>query len=244
MKLTNKIAIITGGNRGIGAAATRLFAEEGAKVVVTYSNEETKQAATDVVQGIDAMAIRCDVTDRSQVRNLIDQTLTSFGKLDILVNNAGVMGAHSVDALDEALVQNNMQVNVAGPVLCTALAIEHLIASKGVIINTSSIVGLSPSLVNDIYTATKHALVGLTRSWALKFGPKGVRVNAVAPGPITTDLLAPLPRETLDKMKSLCPLGRLGKPEEIAQTMLFLASDMSSYINGQTIVVDGGRFMH
>lgn len=244
MKLTNKIAIITGGNRGIGAATTRLFAEEGAKVVITYSNDETKQAATDVVQGIDAMAVRCDVTDRSQVQNLIDQTLTSFGKLDILVNNAGVMGAHSVDALDEALVQNNMQVNVAGPVLCTALAIEHLIASKGVIINTSSIVGLSPSLVNDIYTATKHALVGLTRSWALKFGPKGVRVNAVAPGPITTDLLAPLPRETLDKMKSLCPLGRLGKPEEIAQAMLFLASDMSSYINGQTIVVDGGRFMH
>lgn len=244
MTLDGKVAIITGGNRGIGAATAKLFSQKGAKIIITYSSEKTKSEALQVVEGINAKAVKCDVTDRYQVGELIETAVGTYGSLDILVNNAGVMEAHSVDQLDENLVERNIKVNIEGPVLCTAAAIQHLKDSKGVIVNTSSIVGLSPSLVNDIYTATKHALVGLTRSWALKFGPKGVRVNAVAPGPVTTDLLSNVSEEMLNKMKALCPLGRLGKPEEIANAIYFLASDMASYINGQTLVIDGGRFMH
>ena len=116
--------------------------------------------------------------------------------------------------------------------------------SLGVIVNTCPIVGLSPSFLSDIYSASKHALVGLTRSWALRLGPKGVRVNAVAPGPIRTDMIKIIPDDMLTRLKEQCPLGRLGEPEEIADAILFLASDMSTYINGQTIVIDGGRFMH
>jgi 3-oxoacyl-[acyl-carrier protein] reductase len=244
MMLKDKVALITGGNRGIGAATAKLFAAEGAKVVITYSSETTKPAALEVIKGLDAIAVQCDVSDQKQVKRLIDATLKTFGKLNILVNNAGIMGSHTVEALDLPQVEQNFRVNVIGPVLCTALALNHLIATKGVIVNTASLVGLAPSFVNDIYSAAKHAVVGLTRSWAFKFGPRGVRVNAVAPGPITTDLLAPLSQETLDKMKSLCPLGRLGEPREVASAILFFASDLSSYVNGQTLVIDGGRVMH
>lgn len=242
--LKNKVAIITGGNRGIGAATAQVFAEEGAAVVITHSSDATREKALAVVDGLEGMAVKCDVTDARQVDALIEETIATYGHLDILVNNAGIMDNHTVENLDFDFVNRTLQVNINGPVLCTGKALPFLIQSKGVIVNTASIVGLSPSLVNDVYAASKHALVGLTRSWALNFGPKGVRVNAVAPGPTTTDLLATVAQETLDKMKALSPMGRLGEPVEMARAILFLASDMSSYVNGQTLVVDGGRFMH
>jgi NAD(P)-dependent dehydrogenase (short-subunit alcohol dehydrogenase family) len=124
------------------------------------------------------------------------------------------------------------------------MVIDELVKNQGVIVNTASVVGLAPSPISDIYAASKHALVGLTRSWALKFGPKGVRVNAVAPGLTKTDLLAEFSPESIKSLKAMCPLGRLAEAEEIANAILFLASDMASFINGQTLVVDGGRFMH
>jgi 3-oxoacyl-[acyl-carrier protein] reductase len=244
MLLKNKIAIITGGNRGIGAATAKRFAKEGARVVITYSSEKSKAAADEIIQGIDGIAVQCNVTQKREVQNLIAATLEKFDALHILVNNAGIFLDHSVESLDEAIVDDHLAANLKGAILCTAMAMDELAKTKGVIVNTSSIVGLSPSFLSDIYSASKHALVGLTRSWALRLGPQGIRVNAVAPGPIKTDMIKIIPPDMLNRLKEQCPLGRLGQPEEIANTILFLASDMSTYINGQTIVVDGGRFMH
>jgi 3-oxoacyl-[acyl-carrier protein] reductase len=180
----------------------------------------------------------------TDVKNLIRMTIKKFGRLDILVNNAGFMESHTIGNFNEGVVEAHIATNIRGPILCTALAVEELTKTMGVIVNTSSLVGLAPSLASDIYAATKHALIGLTRSWALELAPKGIRVNSVAPGPIKTDLLKRYPVEAVQKMQALCPLGRLGEPEEIASVILFLVSDMSSYVNGQTIVVDGGRLMH
>ncbi len=244
MLLKNKVAIITGGNRGIGAAAAKRFAKEGARVVITYSSEKSKAAADEIIDGIDAIAVQCNVTQKREVENLIATALEKFGTFHILVNNAGIFLDHSVESLDESIVDDHLAANLKGPILCTALAMDELAKTKGVIVNTSSIVGLSPSFLSDIYSASKHALVGLTRSWALRLGPKGIRVNAVAPGPIQTDMIKIIPTDMLNRLKEQCPLGRLGQPEEVAHTIVFLASDMSTYVNGQTIVVDGGRFMH
>ncbi len=244
MLLENKIAIITGGNRGIGAATAKRFVEAGARIAITYSSEKSKAAAEEIIGGGGGIAVQCDVTQKNDVKHLIDSTLKAFGTFHILVNNAGIFLDHSVESLDESIVDAHIEANLKGPVLCTAVALGELVKSKGVIVNTSSIVGLSPSFLSDIYSASKHALVGLTRSWALRLGPQGVRVNAVAPGPIQTDMIKIIPPDMLNRLKEQCPLGRLGQPEEIADTILFLASDMSTYINGQTIVVDGGRFMH
>jgi 3-oxoacyl-[acyl-carrier protein] reductase len=242
--LKNKIAIITGGNRGIGAATAIRFAKEGARVVITYSSEKSKAAADEIIQVTDGIAVQCDVTKESDVKNLIDIALEKYRAFHILVNNAGIFKDHSVESLDESVLDAHIAANLKGPIVCTAMAMDELVKTKGVIVNTSSIVGLSPSFLSDIYSASKHALVGLTRSWALRLGPKGIRVNAVAPGPIQTDMIKIIPTDMLNRLKEQCPLGRLGQPEEVAHTILFLASDMSTYVNGQTIVVDGGRFMH
>ena len=244
MLLENKIAIITGGNRGIGAATARRFVEAGARIVITYSSEKSKAAADEIIRDGDGIAVQCDVTKKNDVKHLIDSALNEFGSFHILVNNAGIFLDHSVESLDLSIVDAHIEANLKGPILCTAVAMDELMKTKGVIVNTSSIVGLSPSFLSDIYSASKHALVGLTRSWALRLGPKGIRVNAVAPGPIRTDMIKIIPDDMLNRLKEQCPLGRLGEPEEIADAILFLASDMSTYINGQTIVIDGGRFMH
>jgi 3-oxoacyl-[acyl-carrier protein] reductase len=244
MLLKDKVAIITGGNRGIGKAAALLFGKQGAHIVVTYSSEQSREPADGVITETRGLAIKCDVTQATDVRNLIHQTVNKFGRIDILVNNAGFMESHTIGNFDEAVVEAHIATNIRGPMLCTAMAVDELVKTRGVIVNTSSLVGLAPSLASDIYAATKHALIGLTRSWALELASKGIRVNSVAPGPIKTDLLKRYPVEVVQKMQSLCPMGRLGEPAEIASVILFLASDMSSYVNGQTIVVDGGRLMH
>ena len=244
MLLENKIAIITGGNRGIGAATARRFVEAGARIVITYSSEKSKVAADEIIGDGGGIAVQCDVTQKNDVKYLIDSALKEFGTFHILVNNAGIFLDHSVESLDESILDAHIEANLKGPILCTAMAMDELVKTKGVIVNTSSIVGLSPSFLSDIYSASKHALVGLTRSWALRLGPKGIRVNAVAPGPIRTDMIKIIPDDMLTRLKEQCPMGRLGEPEEIADAILFLASGMSTYITGQTIVIDGGRFMH
>ena len=244
MLLEDKVAIITGGNRGIGAATSKLFTKEGAKVVITYSSENSRAKADETIRGTDGIVVRCDVTKEDEIKHLVDSTLSKFGRINILVNNAGIFENHSIEAFDESAVDADISTNLKGPVLCTAMAIDELVKNRGVIVNTASVVGLAPSPISDIYAASKHALVGLTRSWALKFGPQGVRVNAVAPGLTKTDLLAEFSPESIKSLKAMCPLGRLAEAEEIANAILFLASDMASFINGQTLVVDGGRFMH
>jgi len=244
MLMKDKVAVITGGTRGIGRATARLMAEEGAHVAVTYSSDATKAAAEETIRNVNGIAVKCDVTKRAAVHNLIDTVISNLGKLDILVNNAGIMTHHSIDTFDAGIMETHIDTNIKGPIFCAAEAVSELQKTRGVIVNVSSIVGLSPSLVSDVYAATKHAVVGLTRSWALELAPKGIRVNSVAPGPTLTDLLKDVPAQTLKKMEQICPMGRLAEPLEIANVILFLASDMSSYVNGQTIVVDGGRFMH
>jgi 3-oxoacyl-[acyl-carrier protein] reductase len=244
MLVRDKVAIITGGNRGIGKAAALLLRKEGAHIVITYSSDQSREPANGVIKETRGLAVKCDVTQMIDVRNLIRQTIKKFGRLDILVNNAGFMDSHTVSHLNEAVVEAHIATNIRGPILCTAMAVGELAKTKGVIVNTSSLVGLAPSLASDIYAATKHALIGLTRSWTLELASKGIRVNSVAPGPIKTDLLKGFAIEVVQKMQALCPMGRLGEPEEIASVILFLASDMSSYVNGQTIVVDGSRLMH
>lgn len=244
MLIEDKVAIITGGNRGIGAATAKRFAKEGAKVVITYSSGKSRAKADETINGIDGIAVKCDVTQADDVKNLIGTAIEKFGRLDILVNNAGIIIEHSISEFDEKAVTDQIATNVIGPIRCTAAAVNELVKTRGVIVNTTSIVGLSPSFISDIYAATKHALTGLTRSWALELGPKGVRVNSVAPSATRTDIFNDLADDTVKKMEALSPLGRLAQPEEIANAILFMASDMSSYINGQTLLVDSGRFMH
>ncbi len=244
MIIKDKVAIITGGNRGIGAAVTKLFLKQGAKVVITYSSDKGEFPDEEMMNEAGGIAVKCDITKPADVKNLVNTTIEKFNKLDILVNNAGILKHHSVDCFNEPVVDKHIETNLKGPILCTSQAVEELKKTKGVIVNTSSIVGLSPSLLSDIYAATKHALVGLTRSWALKLAPDGIRVNSVAPGPILTDMLEEMDEKTLKKMHALCPMGRLGEPDEVANVILFLSSGLSSYVTGQTIVVDGGRLMH
>ncbi len=244
MLLNSKIALITGGNRGIGLAIATRFVALGAKVAVTYSREDGREAAEEAMKGLGGLAIRCDVTRADQVTAMIARTVDRWGGLDILVNNAGVLHSHGVDHFDEQAVSAQLQTNVQGPMRCTSAAISELEKAGGTVVNVSSVAGLGPSLLSDAYAASKHAIVGLTRSWALALAKRGVRVNAVAPGPVLTDIFRDTSPEVIEQMKSLCPMERLGEANEVADVVAFLASPMSSYVTGQTIVVDGGRLMH
>lgn len=235
--LENKVAVITGGAAGIGLAAAKAFAAEGAKVVVWDMLPHfpvTESAFTP-----DYMQV--DVSSFDQVKAAMDAVAAKYGRVDVLVNNAGITRDKSLLKMDPDTWQKVIDVNLTGVFNCGKCAAEHMAAAgSGVIINTSSVVGLYGNFGQTNYVATKAGVIGMTKTWARELGRKGIRVNAVAPGFIATEMVQKMPAEVLEGMKSKTPVGRLGAPEDIANAYVFLASDAAAFITGTTLSVDGG----
>lgn len=246
-KLENKTAIVTGAASGMGKAIAILFAKEGAKVVLAdLIQDDADQVAEEIrKQGGKAMAIACDVSKEESVIDLIETAIADFGGLDILVNNAGIMDNFTpLDRVNDGLWEKVMAVNVNGPFYTSRLAIRHMLTKgKGVIINIASIGGLFGARAGLAYTTSKHALVGMTKNIGFMYAKKGIRCNAIAPGGVNTNIMKNAQPDAEGAV--LCSSGigsnpRMGEPEEIAKTALFLASDESSFITGEVITVDGG----
>lgn len=250
MTLDDKIAIVTGGAKGIGRACARRFLEQGAKVIIADVNEKAGNKAEKSLSELgDVRFVHCDVGDRLSVRNLMAATLDSFNSLDVLVNNAGII--HSDDFLDisEEDFDRVMQVNLKGAFLCGQAAARQMVdqieegRAPGSIINMSSI-NAEVAIPSQVpYSVSKGGLQQLTKVMALSLASRGIRVNAIGPGSINTDILAAVNNDPEAKNRILArtPMGRIGEASEIASIAAFLASDDASYITGQTIFADGGR---
>jgi NAD(P)-dependent dehydrogenase (short-subunit alcohol dehydrogenase family) len=243
-RLKNKIAIVTGAARGIGLACAKRFIAEGAKVVLADIDEREGHAAAKTL-GETARFIRCDVGNAKEVAALIAEAEKTFGGIDILVNNAGIV--HGADFLEvsEADFERVLRVNLKGAFLVAQAVAKNMVARKksGAIVNMASI-NSSVAIPNQIpYSVSKGGLLQLTRAMALSLAPHGIRVNAIGPGSIMTDLLKSVgsDKEAKRRILSRTPLGRIGAPEEVASVAAFLASDDASYITGEIIYVDGGR---
>jgi len=243
LKLDGRIAMITGGAAGIGLATARKFAREGAVVAVCDRNEQAVQAAVQALhaQGHQALGYCVDVTDRASLDATVQAIKQATGRLDVLVNNAGITQDAQLARMDEAQFDAVIAVNLKGVFNCTQAVVDTMLAQQsGVILTASSVVGLYGNFGQSNYAASKFGVIGLTKTWARELGPKGIRVNAVCPGFIATDILKSIPEKVLDKLTATCWQRRLGQPEEIANVYAFLASDEASYINGAAIEVSGG----
>ncbi|MGA2199285.1 MAG: 3-oxoacyl-ACP reductase family protein [Nitrososphaerales archaeon] len=249
-RVNGRVALVTGGSRGIGRATAIALAREGAKVCVNYSKNES--AAEEVVsiirsQGGDAVAIGADIGDRAQVGRLVDETVSNFGRIDILVNNAGLI--HRSDAMnmqDERQFREMMEVHTMGTFFASVDAGRHMVQQKyGRIVNVASNSALGTGSLNStLYAISKGAIVIMTKRFAQELGPHGITVNAVAPGFVKTDFTLALGKDfdsRVEDTASKSALRRVAMPEEIAEVILFLASDGASFLTGQTITVDGGR---
>ncbi len=236
MKLSNKIAIVTGATSGIGLAIARRFAQEGARVVVASRGADT----TDVPN---TLYIKTDVRNEHDVQNLIQQTVTQLGRIDIVVNNAGVSKAETMAETTTPDYELIMDTNVKGVFLMTKYALPHLLKTRGTIINIASKLALIPDPEVPVYSASKAAVVMLTKANALAYARDGVRINAICPGPIDTPLLQGYFRdrkEMADYYAEHNPMGRIGTPDDVANVAVFLASDEANYVTGATYTVDGG----
>ena len=248
MRLDGKVAVITGGGSGMGKIASELFASEGAKVVLTDVNDEAGEAAAAgiVATGGDAAYVHADVSKESQAEAMVRAAVERFGGLHILYNNAGVMlpDDGSVDTTDERIWDITLGVNVKGVAFGCKFGVPAMIASGGgSIINVASFVAwLGAATSQTAYTASKGAVLAMTREIAVEYARKGVRCNALCPGPIETPLLMQLLSDEQKKQRRFVhiPMGRLGQAEELAKAALFLASDDSSYMTGASLIVDGG----
>ncbi|WP_423409647.1 3-oxoacyl-ACP reductase FabG [Heyndrickxia sp. MSNUG] len=246
MRLKDKVAIITGAANGIGLAAAKTFAKEGAKVALADFDEATgtQRAAELSDEGYEVAFFQVNVADKSSVDAMVQNVLGQFGKIDILVNNAGITRDGMLHKLAVEDFQKVVDVNLTGVFNCAQAVVPALVQQgSGKIINTSSVSGVYGNVGQTNYAATKAGVVGMTKTWAKELGRKGINVNAVAPGFIETGMTAKVPEKVLDQMKMMVPLGRLGLPEDIANAYLFLASEESNYVNGTTLHVDGGIMM-
>lgn len=248
MRLNNKVAIVTGAASGMGKAIAMLYAKEGAKVVVSDMNMEGAQETVSEIQanGGTAMAVLTNVAKEEAVKKLVEATIKEYGTLDILVNNAGIMDNMApVGEVTNESWDRLININTTSVMLTTRAAMEIFKEKKmGVIVNLASIGGFRGGVAGAAYTASKHAVVGLTKSTAFQYAKEGIRCNAIAPGPIKTNINATM-KDINEKGAALCrtsmsTISRLGEPEEIATVALFLASSDASFVNGQIIGVDGG----
>lgn len=243
MRLQDKVAIITGGANGIGKAACLRFAEEGAKVVIWDMNEDDGvEVAKQINQnGGTAKFQLVNTADYEAVQAATEAVMGQFGQIDVLVNNAGITRDASLKKMTQDQWQSVIDVNLTGVFNCTKLVSPHMVArGEGRIISTSSIVGLYGNFGQTNYVAAKAGVIGMTKVWARELGRKGITANAVAPGFIATEMVEKVPAEILEDVKTKIPMGHLGKPVDIANTYVFLASDEANFINGAVINVDGG----
>ena len=242
-RLLNKVALITGAAQGIGLATALKFAAEGAIVIVCDMNPASVEAAVAQCRALGATAegFVMDVTQRTVVDEVIASVKTKFGRIDVLVNNAGITQDSRLQKMTLEQFDRVIDVNLRGVFHCSQAVADIMVAQgSGVILNASSVVGLYGNFGQTNYAATKFGVIGFTKTWSRELGPKGVRVNAVAPGFITTPMVAAMPEKVLQDLSAKVHLRRLGKPEEIANLYAFLASDEASYINGEVIEVSGG----
>jgi 3-oxoacyl-[acyl-carrier protein] reductase len=243
MKLIGKVAAITGGARGIGHSTAVKFAAEGAKVAVCDINPElTRHTLAEIrSKGGEAEGYSVDVTDKAQIAAMVKGVMAKWGRIDCVVNNAGIVMDAQLKNMTDEQFDKVIDINLKGVYNCTRAVVDIMLAQQsGVILTTSSIVGLYGNFGQTNYAASKFAVIGMTKTWARELGRKGIRAVAVCPGFIATPILKQMPEKVLQDMAGKVPLGRLGLPEEIANVFAFLASDEASYINGAVISVDGG----
>lgn len=243
MKLKDKVAIVTGAASGIGEATARLFAQEGAKVVVADVSEVgIKRVAKEIMdEGGESLAVKVDVSQRQEVENMVAEAIKQFGQIDILINNAGIFRDAMSWKMSDEQWDLVVKVNLTGTFLCSRSVIPHMRAqNQGKIVNTSSISALgNPGQAN--YSASKAGIIALTKTLALELARGNINVNCVAPGSINTPMTKDMPQDILQKMvEEKVPLRRMGDPRDVAKLHLFLASEDSSYITGQVIFIDGG----
>ena len=243
MRLSGKVSIITGAGQGIGRATAQKFAAEGAQVAVCDINLPAAQETVALIQraGGEAVAFRVDVTDKASIDALVQAVMSKWGRIDTLVNNAGIVADAQLRKMTDEQFERVIDVNLKGVYHCTKAVVDIMLEqNSGVILNASSIVGLYGNFGQTNYAATKFGVIGMVKTWARELGRKGIRANAICPGFIETPILASIPDKVIKMMEDKVPLGRLGKPEEIANTYEWLASDEASYINGAVIEVSGG----
>ncbi len=243
MRLKGKVSIITGGGQGIGRATAVKFAKEGAKVAVCDINvtsaEETAKLITDA--GGEAISFSIDVTDKKSIAAMVEGVMRQWGRIDTLVNNAGIVQDAQFKKMTDEQFDRVIDVNLKGVYNCTRAVVDIMLEqNSGCILNASSIVGIYGNFGQTNYAATKFGVIGMVKTWARELGKKGIRANAICPGFIHTPILASMPDKIIKLMEDRVPLGRLGQPEEIANTYAWLASDEASYINGAVIEVSGG----
>ena len=247
MLVENKVILVTGSSRGIGRATAKLLAKNGARVIVNYkdSKEKAKELVNELEDsGFSAVMFKADVSNEDEVKDLYDFVKGNYGRLDVLINNAGVMKNNLIMMAKADEFDQIMSVNCRGVFFCTRAFSKMMVRQKtGKIINTASIVGIYGNTGQSIYSASKSFLVGYTKAAAKELGQFGITVNAVAPGFIETDLTNNTSEKVRENLLARIALGRIGTPDDIAKVMLFLSSDLSDYVSGQIIGVDGCEVM-
>lgn len=243
LTLSGKVALVTGGSRGIGFATAKVLSENGAKVTITGKDQERLEKAA---KHCNAFAIVADIKNSDEVKNAVQKTVEKFGRLDILVNNAGIFPRiKQLHEIEEDEWNEVLDVNLTGQFRVTKEAIPHLQKTSGSIINISSDAGLKAyqGFNADAYSATKAALIILTKCWALEYSKDKIRVNCICPGVVDTDMTKPFVKTQKDRdfMDAEHPLGRMGKPEEVAKAVLYFASDDALWTTGAILAVDGGE---
>ena len=244
--LSDKTAIVTGASRGIGAAIAQRLCEAGANVVLCSRSAESVAQIADTLQdkGYSTYAMAADISEKADVEALIEKTIAQFSHIDILVNNAGITRDMLLMRLKDEDWDAVLQTNLTGTMYCTRAVLRPMIRQKsGRIINISSVVGLIGNAGQANYAAAKAGIIGFTKATAKEVGTRGITVNAIAPGFITTDMTAQIPEENQKQLLELIPLREFGHPEDVADAVCFLASDAARYITGQTLQVDGGMVM-
>lgn len=244
--LTGKTAIVTGASRGIGAAIARKLCEAGANVALCSRSAEAVAAIADTLnsEGYTAISTAADISKKGDVEALIKTVLDKFSQIDILVNNAGITRDTLLMRLQDEDWDAVLQTNLTGTMYCTRAVMRPMLRQRsGRIINISSVIGIMGNPGQASYAAAKAGIIGFTKTIAREVGVRGITVNAIAPGFITTDMTAQMPRQNQEQLRALIPLRRFGSPEDVADAVCFLASDAARYITGQTLHVDGGMVM-
>jgi 3-oxoacyl-[acyl-carrier protein] reductase len=244
--LHRRIALVTGAARGIGAATARAFARAGARVALLDRDADAleRTAAAVGAAGADVLGFTADVADTEAVASVVERLVREWGRVDVLVNNAGIVrDAKLADVTDEAWAET-LQVNLTGAMACARAVVPYMRAAGfGRILSATSITARAGNFGQTAYAASKGGIIGMTRVWARELGRTGITANAVAPGFIETDMVRTVPDKVIAQVKARVPAGRLGRPEEVANVYLFLASDLASFINGAVVGVDGGLLL-